>query len=210
VEPLQYIFAFRDAPGSITNALNNALYFAAAQFNVDDVLTRNRAALNERIVRRVDEISAQQGLGIAVEQVTLTVIPPRQVAERFRAATEAAVRSERILSEAQSYANEALSKAQGEAAVRRGLAESDRTRLVEAVAAEAKVFTDALPQYRANPELFTRLRQAEVVQRVFTNAEERLYVPNRTDGKRTVWLPLSRAPLRPKTTEPEKPKEDHH
>jgi membrane protease subunit HflK len=210
VDPLQYIFAFRGAPGCVTNALDEAMYFAAAQFNVDDALTRNKAAFSERIMRRIDQVSVQQQLGIAVEQVTVNVIPPRQLADKFKAATEAAVRSDRVTSEAQSYANEALSKAQGEAAARVGIAESDRTRLVEAVSAEAKRFSDVLPQYQANPELFKQLWLAEVVQRVFTNADERLYVPTQTDGKKqTLWLPLSRTPLKPKPA-PEPAKEDHH
>jgi modulator of FtsH protease HflK len=211
VDPQRYIFAFKNAPAVVTNLLDEAIYYAAAQFNVDDALTRNQVAFRERIERRVDQLAAQQQLGIAVEQVTLSsVIPPRQVADKFRAALEASVRSERSVSESRSYANETLSRAQGEAAGRLGVAQSESNRLVEAVAAESKRFKDVLPQYRANPALFMQLWQAEVVQRVLTNAEERLYIPSRTDGgKRTLWVPLSRAPLKPKAPEAP-PKEDRH
>jgi len=210
VDPLRYIFACRDTPGFVTNALNNAMYFAAAQFTVDDALTRNKAAFSERIVRRVDQVAAQQQLGIAVEQVTLNVIPPRQLADKFKAATEAAVRSDRVMSEAQSYANEASSRAQGEASVRIGLAQSDSNQVVQAVAAEAKRFSDVLPQYRADPEFFMQSWRAEVVQRVFINADERIYLANKTDGKKqTLWLPLSRTPLKQKPA-PEPVKKDDH
>lgn len=210
VNPLRYIFAFRGAPGFVTNALNNAVYFAAAQFSVDDALTRNQTAFRERIERRIDTVSAQQQLGIAVEQVTLNVIPPRQLAGQFKAATEAAVRSDRVMSEAQSYANKASSDAQGEASVRIGLAQSDSNQVVQAVAAEAKRFSDVLPQYRANPEFFMQSWRAEVVQRVFTNADERIYLANKTDGKKqTLWLPLSRTPLKQKPA-PEPVKKDDH
>jgi membrane protease subunit HflK len=210
VAPLRYLFAFRDAPDFVTNALNNALYFAAAQFNVDDVLTTNKAAFSERIVRRIDQVSAQQKLGIAVEQVTVEVKAPRQLADKFNAASEVAQRSGRIMSEAETYANETLSKAQGEAAVRLGTAESDRARLVGAVAAEAKFFSDALPEYRANPELYMRRRQADAVSRVFTNAQERIYLPARADGgPRTLRLDLSREPAKTRSA-PEAPKEDKH
>jgi membrane protease subunit HflK len=210
VDPLRFIFSFTNAPMVVTNALNNALYFAAAQFTVDDALTRNKAAFSERIIRRIDQVAAQQQLGIAVEQVTLNVIPPRQLADAFKAATEVAVRSDRVMSEAQSYANEAMSRAESEKAVRLGMAESDRTRLVEAVAAEAKYFSDALPQYRANPEFFKRFQQAKIVQRVFTNAQERIFIPERADGRpRTIRMELSREPLKQKPA-PEAPKEDKH
>jgi membrane protease subunit HflK len=210
-DPLQFIFALRDAPGFVTNALNNALFFAAAQFTVDDALTRNVTAFNERVAARVAQLAEQQKLGITVEQVSLTsVIPPRQLADKFRAVLEASVRRDKAMNEAKSYANEAGSRAKGESATRVEIARSDRARLVEAVAAEAKRFSDVLPQYRENPELFVRLRQAEIVQRVLTNAQERIFLPSRADGKsRELRLQLSREPQKAKAA-PEAPKDDHH
>ena len=38
-DPISYIFNFASASNSIQNALNNALLFTAAKFNVDDILT---------------------------------------------------------------------------------------------------------------------------------------------------------------------------
>jgi hypothetical protein len=67
-----------------------------------------------------------------------------------------------------------------------------------------------LPKYRENPELFRRLWQSEVAQRVFTNAQERIFLPARADGKsRTLRLDLSREPLKP-TPPPAAPREDRH
>jgi membrane protease subunit HflK len=203
-DPTRYIFGFTNAAAAVTNALNNALYFAASQFNVDDALTRNQTAFRERIERRIDEIATQERLGITVEQVTLTTKEPRWLADKFRAASEAAQRSARILSEAQAYANDTLSKANGEAASRRGMAESERNRLVEAVAAEAKFFLDVLPQYRANPDLFMRTRQAEVVQRIFQNAQDPWFRPAYMQDR----LDVSRMPLKPKP--PPEPVKDVH
>ncbi len=40
-DPIAYIFNFASASNSIQNALNNALLFTAAHFNVDDILTRD-------------------------------------------------------------------------------------------------------------------------------------------------------------------------
>lgn len=210
-DPLRYIFGFTNTPVLVTNALNNAVLYAAAQFNVDDALTRNVTGFNERITSRLNQLSDQQKLGIAIEQVTLTsVIPPRQLADKFRAVLDASVRSGNVLNGARSFANEAVSRAQGEAATRVALAQSDRNRLVEAVQSEAERFTKVLPEYQRNPELFMRLRQGEVVQRVLTNAQERLFVPARADGKsRELRLGLSREPAKPRPV-PEPPKEDRH
>lgn len=208
-DPLEYIFGFTNAAGLVTNALDNALFFAAAQFPVDDALTRNVAGFNEKVTARVTQLADEQKLGISVEQVTLNVIPPRQLSEKFRAVLDASVRRDQVLNEARSFTNEVRSRAIGEAATTLSLAQSESNRLVEVVGAEAKRFTDVLPQYRENPELFQQLRVAEVVRRVLTNAEERIYVPAREDGKsRTLRLDLSRAPIKPKPR-PEPPKDSH-
>jgi membrane protease subunit HflK len=210
VAPQQFIFDFTKAPSVITNILNEAILFSAAQFSVDDALTRNVTAFNERIASRVSKLADEQKLGIAVEQVSLTsVIPPRQLADKFRAVLEASVRRDKVMNEARAYTNEVVSRALGEAATRVAVAQSDRNRLVEAVAAEAKSFSDVLPQYRLNPDLFIRQRQAAAVQRVLTNAQERIYLPSRADGKpRTLRLDLNREPQKPKPA-PEPPKEEH-
>jgi membrane protease subunit HflK len=203
-DPIQFIFAFRDAPDFVTNALNNALFFAGAQFRVDDALTRNVTAFSERIGARVNQLAEQQRLGIAVEQVAITsVIPPRQLTDRFRAVLDASVRRDRQLNEALTYANEVVSRAKGEAASRAAMAQSDRARLVEAVSAEAQRFKELLPKYRENPELFMRLRQADTFQRVLTNAEEKIFLNTRADGKPVeLRLQLSRELQKPKPTPP--------
>lgn len=213
-EPLQYIFGFTNTAAIVTNALNNAVLFAAAQFSVDDALTRNVTGFNERIAGRLSQLAEQQKLGIAVEQVTLaSVIPPRQLSERFRAVLDASVRSGNVLNAARSYANEAVSRAQGEAATLVAVAQSDRTRLVEAVQSEAERFKKVLPEYKRNPELFMSLRQGEAVQRVLTNAQERMFLPTRADGKtRSLRLDLGREPAKPRTppASQQPPKEDQH
>jgi hypothetical protein len=81
--------------------------------------------------------------------------------------------------------------------------------MVEFVAAEAKKFKDLLPEYQANPALFTQLRQAETLARVFTNAQEKIFVPDSGPGApRQFRLLLSREPFKPKSA-PE-PQGDHH
>ena len=205
-DPQRFIFGFSNGASLVTNALNNALCFAAAQFSVDDALTRNQLAFRERIERRIDQLAARQRLGIVVEQVTFSgLIPPRKLEAKFQEVSQAAVRTEGNISAARSYANESLSRARSEAASRIGIAESEGNRLVEAVRSEADFFRKVLPEYRKNPELFMRTRQMEVVGRVFTNAQEVWFRPAYMSDR----LDLSRQPLKPKPA-PEAPKDDHH
>jgi modulator of FtsH protease HflK len=211
-DPVRYEFGFTHAPMFITNALNNALLYAAAHFTVDRVLSTDVAAFREKVRARIEETIDQQQLGIAIEQSDVDPISPRQEKVRvaFNAALQAGIKRETLLNAARSYGNEVLSKAQSDASARTNAAWTERTRLVEFVAAEAKKFTDLLPEYQANPELFTLLRQTEALERTLANAQEKIFVPSAGAEKaRKLWLQLSREPAKPKAA-PEPVAVDRH
>lgn len=212
-DPVRFEFGFTNAPGFITNALNNALCFAASQFTVDNILTREAAAFRERVRNRLNQIIDQQQLGIVIEQSDVRVRPPRQesVSKAFDAVTEAGLKSGQVLNEAQSYANEVRNRALGESSSLTNAARTEATRMVEYVSAEAKQFASILPQYTANPGLYTLERQSEVLSRVFTNAQEKFFVAPGADGQpRELRLLLSREPMKPKAVPAPAPSTDKH
>ena len=211
-DAVRYEFGFTNAPVFITNALNNAILFAAAHFTVDSILSTDVTAFREKVRARIDQIIDQQQLGITIEQSDVESIPPRQekVKTAFSAALQAGIKRETLLNEARRYENEVLSKAQSEASARTNSASTDQTRLVEFVAAEAKKFQDLLPEYQANPALFTALRQSETLERVLPGVQEKIFVPGASGQPRELRLLLSREPMKPKTA-PEAPAhEDKH
>jgi membrane protease subunit HflK len=207
---IHYMFDFASASNVVQDAFNNALVYATAHYTVDNILTHDFAGYREKIRMRLEQLIEQQQLGIIVDQIDVRAIPPRQLSANFDAVLQAGIQRSKALNEAKSYANQTISRAKGEAAARILAGETERTRLVEFVAADARRFTDLLPAYRSNPELFIRQRQTETLQRVLTNAETRKWVlPPAVAGKpRTLRLELNEPP-RPKPPEPAA-KEDKH
>ena len=209
-DPLQNNFAFANASNFVQNALNNALFFTAAQFTVDNALTRDVTGFREKVRARVTLLIEQHQLGVTVEQSDIQVIPPRQLKIEFGAVTEAGVKRDQNINAARSYENEVLSKARGEAASRINAGETEKTRLVEFVAAEAKKFSDLLPEYRKDPELFFRLRQTETLARVMANAQEKIFLAARPDGKpRELRITLGREPEKRAIPAPPKEADKH-
>jgi hypothetical protein len=104
-----------------------------------------------------------------------------------------------------------VSKGRSEAVARTNTAAAERARTVEFVSAEANRFNDLLPEYRKDKQLFTSLRYAEALQRIFTNVQEKIILQERADGKpRELRLQLNREPPKPKTIAPEPAHEDKH
>ena len=67
-DPIRYVFDFAAASNTVQNALNNALLFTAAKFNVDDILTRDVAGFREAVQQRVTDLAEQEQLGIVIDQ----------------------------------------------------------------------------------------------------------------------------------------------
>jgi len=204
-DPISYWFNFANATNLLQHILDNALSYASARFNADDALYRNKLAFQETVQSRVYEMVEKLKLGVTVQpgEVRADTEPPVDVAEAFNDVTRAQNQGDIKIQEAESYARGATNRAFGEASVILGGAMTASNSLVVAVAAEADRFAKLLPRYQANPDLFRRRLLAETMEQVLTNAEYKLFLPQRADGKQwEVRLQLSKPPEIPKKETP--------
>jgi modulator of FtsH protease HflK len=197
-DPVRYVFNFVNASNTIQSLLDNALLHAASHFSVDDIITRDRIGFSEAVKKRVTELAQKQDLGIEVEQCVVPGVPPRQLKDAFANVLKAEVTRNKVLNDARSYENQVLSKASADAQSRINAAESDRARLVAEVSSRADQFQDLLPKYRQNPELFVQQRLTEILGRVLTNVQDKIFL---TEGLSEFRMLLNREPPKPKTEE---------
>jgi len=199
-DPIRFVFGFESASNTVQNALNNALLYTAAHFNVDDVLTRDVAGFRDAVLQRVSDLTEQEQLGIVIDQCELQSIPPRQLQDVFTRVTSARENRNKVLNDAHSYENQVLSQAGAQATSITNAAESARTRYVQSITAEAKRFGDLLPKYESNPSLFAQQILMQTMGQVLTNVQDKIFLPERADGKpRELRLMLNREPPQPKT-----------
>jgi len=208
---LRYVLHFANASNVVQNAFNNALLYAAARYKVDEALTRDQAGFRETARLRLEQSASELDLGITEIQIdNMQLIPPRQLKDAFARVSEAEVVRSKELNEARSYENQTISKARAEAEARKNAGEAERTRLVEFVAAEVDRFTNNLPAYRSNRELFVEQRRAETLQVVFAAAQEKIVLfkgPGTTNL--SIWYQINRDLPKLKEKEPDKPKDAH-
>ena len=198
--PIHFVFDFVSASNTVQNALNNALLYTAAHFNVDDVLTRDVAGFRDAVLQRVSDLTEQEQLGIVIDQCEVQSIPPRQLLDVFTRVTTARENRNKILNDARSYENQILSQAGAQASSITNAAAADRARFVESITAEAKRFSDLLPKYESNPSLFAQKTLVEMMGPMLTNVQDKIFLPERADGKpRELRLMLNREPPQPKT-----------
>ena len=207
---LRYMLDLANASNLVQNDFNNALLFSAARYKVDDALTRDQAGFREAARNRLEQLVTQHKLGITEIQIdNVQVIPPRQLRDAFAQVSAAEVRRSKELNEARTYENQTISQARAEAEARKNIGETERTRLVEFVAAEVERFTNNLPAWRSNRDLFVQQLQTDALRVIYTNAQDKVIAPNRSSGAgRELRLQINREPQKPKVLE--LPKGDDH
>ena len=181
---------------AVLNVLDNALVYAAARSRVDEVLFE-KTAFQDAVQRRVVQLVLEQKLGVTVEQCLVETRQPRQLDLPFKYVTEAGQRRATALTEARSYRDKKLNEAEGEAAARLNTAQAERNDMVAKIKGDARLFSEVLPSYRSNPELFVQQRLMPVLGRAIAGVDYKMYLPTTPDGKpMELRLNLNREPMK--------------
>ena len=205
-DPKQYVFGFVNASNAVQNALDNALLYSAARFKVDDVLYGDVAGFKEEVSRRVTRLIDQEQLGVVVDHCEVRSKAPRQVNPAFDRVTTARENRNKVLNDAHREANQILSEAGAQTAAITNAAAADKARLVKSITGEARRFNDLLPEFETNPGLFMQVKLMAAMDQVLINAQDKIFLPERLDGKtRELRLLLNREPPKPKAENPAQP-----
>jgi membrane protease subunit HflK len=201
-DPWREAFNFAQVTNLIQNVLNNALFYAAAQFTADAALYKNPSGFRDLLLARVNRAIAEYQLGITLEPSDVRTSAPLDVRAAFEAVQSAEQERSKKINEAEGYANQVIVKAQGEAMalINDGVTWSNQ--LVQAINAEQKYFTNQLPYYLRDPGLFKQRLLTEHIERVLTNAQDKFFLPQRQDGqRRELRIQLNREPQKIKGVE---------
>src|ERR1035437_4641098 len=178
-----HTFNLAGVANAVQNAANNALILTAVRFNVDDILTSAAAGFQDAVKARVNDLAEREHLGVTVDQVQVQSVAPRQLKDVFAQVTFARQNYDKLINDAQSKTNQILNEAGALAASITNAAESARTRFVTGVESDAKAFTELLPKYERNPNLFAQMELTKAMSMILTNVGEKKFLPTHADGK---------------------------
>lgn len=198
-DPVRYTFEFANTDSLLRSIIDNAVFYTATHFTAERALYKDKEAFREKVSDRVQQLVSQYNLGVTLEPINVDTSAPFFVRPSFEAVQQSDLdRNERI-NAAQGDASKLLREAEGQAQalISGGISESNQ--LVQAVRAEAVTYNELLPLYRDDPSLFKRRVMTEKLQTVFTNAQDKFFMPQRADGApRELRLQLNREPVKPR------------
>src|SRR5258708_5891662 len=158
-DPAAFLFRTTDVNTLVANAARGALAQVVAGRSVDDLLTTEKVAVQERVQALAEATVSRYECGATVLSVALdAIVPPNEVVEAFRLVAAARADSDRIVREAESYANGVVPVARGDAAKAGQEALAYNTQIVNTAVGDAARFSGLAQEYAKAPlETSTRL-----------------------------------------------------
>lgn len=115
-DPVAYLFRFSDVEALLRATVESSLSAVVMRRGVDSLLTTEKVAVQQEVHQLAQEMAERYGAGVSILGVSLeSVAPPEAVREAFNDVASAREDRDRIVREAQSYANEVLPVARGDA-----------------------------------------------------------------------------------------------
>jgi membrane protease subunit HflK len=158
-DPVAYLFRAGDVSALVDTATRGALAQVVAGRHVDDLLTTEKVAVQERVQALAEATVTRYDCGVTLLGVVLdSIVPPDEVVEAFRRVAAAREDGDRIVREAESYANGVVPVARGDAAQKGEEALAYKTMVVNTAAGDAARFESVASEYvKAPHDTATRL-----------------------------------------------------
>jgi len=176
---------------SLQHATDSALRHVVGGSNLDDVVSSGREEIGYAVKARLQEYLDNYGTGIQVIKVNIQEAkPPKEVKAAYDDVIKAREDQERLINEAQAYANGIIPEARG--ASQRVLEEASahREKVIVEAQGEAKRFEQLLVEYKKAPGVTRERLYLDAVQSVMNKSSKVLI--DVEGGNNMLYLPLDK------------------
>jgi membrane protease subunit HflK len=185
-----FFFQVQDVEPTIRAVADSAMREAVGQSQVDLILTKDRAKIQEQVRSTMQAVLDSYRAGVTILAVALQdTKPPAPVVEAFNDQQASDTDRQRSINEAETYAGSIVPKARGDASKIVQDAEAFKTQAVTLAQGEAQRFRSIYQQYRAAPEVTRERLYVETMQRILSRSNKILIDGKATSGV-TPYLPL--------------------
>ena len=192
-DPAKFLFNLRDPQATIRAASESAMREIIAARELAPILNLDRAVIATQAHALIQQVLDSYDSGMNVVRVNMDKAdPPREVIDAFREVQAAEQERERLVRQADAYANRVLAGARGEAAQKLEEAEAYRAQVVNEAEGEASRFLAVLEEYRQAPEVTRKRLYLETMEQVLGRVDKIILDENSSGGQGVVpYLPLN-------------------
>lgn len=183
-----FMFNVDDQSGTLRISAESAIRRVIANHSLDEVLTDNKFQIQQEIKDDLQAICDSYEIGIGIVAVQLQdVNPPQEVDAAFKDVANAREDKNSLINESESYKNEVIPKARGNAAEAVNKAMAYKERRVAEAKGDVANFVQILEKYQAGKEVTRTRMYLETLEEVLPGVEKYILDEN---GNTLNFLPL--------------------
>ncbi|MGR9115456.1 MAG: FtsH protease activity modulator HflK [Gammaproteobacteria bacterium] len=185
-----YLFNVKDSEATLKQVTESIERGVIGRNNMDFILTEGRSQIVTEIKDAVQQAMDQYRTGLRVASVNLQdAQPPEEVQGAFEDAIRAREDKQRLINEAEAYANEVIPKARGAAGRLIQEAEAYEAQVVAKAKGESERFEQLLTEYEKAPKITRKRLYLEAKEKLYSNTNKVLV--NMERGNSMFYLPLN-------------------
>src|SRR5690349_18593070 len=169
----KYAFAVRNGEDNVRAGAEAAMREVIGKSNLQYAQTEGRTRIEQDTKDLLQRILDEYGLGVQIAQVQLLrVDPPQEVIGAFRDVQAARADKEKAINEANTYRNQVLPRAQGEAAAIIQKGEGYKATTVARAKGDAQRFSKVYEQYAKAKDITSERLYLETIEEVLRNVNK--------------------------------------
>ncbi|HMB72754.1 MAG TPA: FtsH protease activity modulator HflK [Gammaproteobacteria bacterium] len=187
--PEDYLFGLEEPEPTLEFVTASAIREVVGKNELDFIITDGRAEVAAQTQDLLQTTLDEYGTGIAIFEVNLQNANfPADVESAVQDAIQAREDRERFILQAETYSNDLLPRARGQAARQLQDAEAYRARAVANAEGEADRFVQLLREYQRAPEVTRERLYIETLEEILSNSSKVLV--DTEGGNNLLYLPL--------------------
>ena len=190
-DPKAFVLNVRNPQISLQQATDSALRHVVGSSKLDDVVSVGREKIGVEVEERLQRYLDSYGTGINVVKVNIQEAkPPTEVKEAYDDVIKAREDQERLVNEAQAYANGIIPEARGKAQRMIEEANGYKAKVTVEAQGEAQRFERLQTEYKKAPEVTRERLYLDAVQEVMSKSSKVLV--DIDGGNNMMYVPLDK------------------
>ncbi len=174
----KFIFNIASTEEAVRTTAESAIREVIGNTPISSVLSDQKQEITNKIERLTQKILDQYNAGVSIENVQLLKAePPAEVLDAYRDVQTSEADKEREINQAQSYKNDILPKARGEAAKILEEAKGYKQEIIAKAQGDSKRFLSIYEQYVINKQLTRDRLYLEAVEMVLKGSDKTIVSP---------------------------------
>ncbi|MBN2232077.1 MAG: FtsH protease activity modulator HflK [Deltaproteobacteria bacterium] len=172
-DPVDYLFNVAHQTETVKDAAEAAMREVIGKSLIDEVLTGGKFRIQQETKDLLQGVLDRYVAGIMVVAVQLQdVHPPKAVIQAFQDVASAKENKIKLINEAESYRNDALPRAKGQAAEMLNQAQAEKEEMINVARGDAARFLSNLRGYRESPSVTRRRMYLETMEEILPRLEK--------------------------------------